>query len=255
MGALRTLVVVPTYNERENVERLAQEILGALSGASVLVVDDASPDGTGEVVHRLARQDARVSLLPRPGKLGLGSAYLAGFRAAMEGGYEAVVTMDADFSHDPRHLPALLEGLRDRDVMIGSRYVRGGGIRNWGLLRRILSAGANGLSRLLLRLPARDATSGFRAYRCEALRRLDLLSIRSSGYAFLEEVLFLCHRAGLRIGETPILFVDRRAGRSKISRKEILAAARNLFRLARATRGEGGPRSREGGGPLRKEAR
>ena len=232
MDPVRTLVVVPTYNERENIERLAREILGTLPGARLLVVDDASPDGTGEVVRGLARENARVSLLPRPGKLGLGTAYLAGFRAAIEEGYEAVVTMDADFSHDPRHLPSLVEGLRDRDVMVGSRYMRGGGIRNWGVLRWILSAGANLLSRLLLRLPVRDATSGFRAYRCEALRRLDLSSIHSSGYAFLEEVLFLCHRGGLRIGETPILFVDRRAGRSKISRKEIFAAAANLFRLA-----------------------
>ncbi|HET6201211.1 MAG TPA: polyprenol monophosphomannose synthase [Planctomycetota bacterium] len=230
---MRTLVVVPTYNERENILPLARGILAALPEASVLVVDDASPDGTGEAVRDLSRTEPRARLLARTGKLGLGTAYLAGFEHGLRDGFEAVVTMDADFSHDPTHLPALVRGLRDRDVMIGSRYVPGGGIRNWGLHRRLLSSGANLVSRLLLRIPARDVTSGYRAYRCAAIRRLELASIRSSGYAFLEEVLLACHRAGLRIGETPIVFVDRRAGRSKISRSEIFAAAKNLFRLAR----------------------
>ncbi len=233
MDPLRTLVVVPTYDERENIVPLARAILQAVPDAKVLVVDDDSPDGTGEAVRALSRTEPRVLLHARPGKLGLGTAYLTGLDQAIRDGFEAVVTMDADFSHDPSHLPALLAGLRDRDLMIGSRYVPGGGIRNWGLHRRFLSSGANLLSRLLLRIPARDITSGYRAYRCEALRRVPLASIRSSGYAFLEEVLLACHGAGLRIGETPIVFVDRRAGRSKISRGEILAGARNLFRLAR----------------------
>jgi dolichol-phosphate mannosyltransferase len=228
---MRTLIVVPTYNEVENAEPLARAILAAVPAVEILFVDDNSPDGTGQLVRKLAAEDRRVHLLARPGKLGLGTAYLAGFRHALEHGYEVVVTMDADFSHDPRYLPALLAGLPAHDVMIGSRYVPGGGVENWGLHRRLLSRFANFYARTLLGLRARDCTAGFRAYRAEVLRHLPLDEIRSSGYSFLEELIYLVHLAGFTVGETPILFVDRRAGSSKISRKEIFRAALTVLRL------------------------
>ncbi|MBL8898645.1 MAG: polyprenol monophosphomannose synthase [Planctomycetes bacterium] len=232
---MRTLIVVPTYNEVENAEPLARAILAAVPTVDLLFVDDNSPDGTGQLVRKMAAADRRVLLLARPGKLGLGTAYLAGYRYGLEHGYDVVVTMDADFSHDPRYLPALLAGLEARDgapdVMIGSRYVPGGGVKNWGLHRRLLSRFANFYARTLLGLTARDCTAGFRAYRTEVLRHLPLGEIRSSGYSFLEEVLYLVHLAGFRVGETPIIFEDRRAGRSKISRKEIFRAALTVLRL------------------------
>ncbi|MBK9384509.1 MAG: polyprenol monophosphomannose synthase [Planctomycetes bacterium] len=228
---MRPLIVVPTYDEAQNVEPLARAIVQAVPDADILFVDDNSPDGTGGIVRELGAADARIRLLARPGKLGLGTAYLAGFRHGLEGGYDQIVTMDADFSHDPRYLPDLLAGLEERDLMIGSRYVRGGGVRNWGLHRRVLSRFANFYARALLGLRVHDCTAGFRAYRIEVLRKLPLDRIRSSGYSFLEELLYLAHLAGFEIGETPIVFEDRRAGSSKISRKEILRAALTVLRL------------------------
>lgn len=227
----RTLVVIPTYNEAENVQVLRHRVRTAVPGAEILFIDDSSPDGTAARITEIARDDARVHLMPRPCKMGLGTAYLAGFRHGLAEGFEVVVTMDADLSHDPAHLPALLEAVADHDLVVGSRYVPGGGVENWGLHRRVLSRTANLLARRILRLPIHDVTSGFRAYRVSTLRALPLGSIRSSGYSFLEEITYLTARRGLRIGEVPILFCDREGGRSKISAAEIFLAAYHLARL------------------------
>lgn len=241
MRPRRVLVVVPTFDEAENVASLARGVLAALSDdglrVELLFIDDASPDGTAERVRALAREDPRVRLLSRPRKLGLGTAYLAGFRAGLEEGFDLVVTMDADLSHDPVHLPALLAAAGERDLVLGSRYAPGGGVRHWGLHRRLLSRAANALARRVLALPVHDATSGFRAYRTSALRALPLGAIRSSGYAFLEEITFLAARRGLSLGEVPIVFCERRGGRSKISSAEIVLAAYHLARLRLSTLG------------------
>jgi dolichol-phosphate mannosyltransferase len=224
------LVSLATYNERDNLAALLGEIRAAVPSAEVLVVDDNSPDGTGRLADELAAGDAHIHVLHRAGKLGLGTAILAGMRYALEHSYDLFVSMDADFSHHPRYLPALVAGARDYDVMIGSRYVPGGGTENWPLSRRLMSRGVNGLVRLLLRLPARDASGGFRCYRAALLRQTNLDGFLSYGYSFQQEVLLRCHRAGARIGETPIVFADRRAGSSKVNFRE---AARSILVLLR----------------------
>jgi dolichol-phosphate mannosyltransferase len=227
----RILVVVPTYDEADHVEPLARRVLAALPEAEILFVDDASPDGTADRVRALGRLEPRIRLLSRPRKLGLGTAYLSGFRVALDEGFDLVVTLDADLSHDPAYLPALVAAAEIHDLVLGSRYVAGGGIENWGLHRRILSRTANAFARRLLRLPVFDGTSGFRAYRAGALRALPLDGIRSSGYSFLEEITFLAARRGLSLAEVPIVFCDREGGRSKISGKEIFLAVYHLLRL------------------------
>lgn len=227
----RALVIVPTYNEAENIERLVAEILAQPGPFDVLVVDDASPDGTGHLVDALAATHRRVSVLHRPGKLGLGTAYLAGFRRALEGGYGWAITMDADFSHRPGYLAALLDLAREYDVAIGSRYVPGGGSTGCSAWRIALSRGANAFARLVLGLRTHDATAGFRCYRAEVLGAVDLDTLFSSGYSFLVEMVTRCERRGYRIGELPIVFEDRRLGSSKISRAEILRGVYTIFRL------------------------
>ncbi len=227
-----SLVVLPTYNEADNVLRLADAIFAEVPTLEILVVDDASPDGTGDLVAQASERDPRVHLLRRAGKLGLGTAYLAGFRYGLDGGYERILTMDCDFSHHPRYLPDLLAAMADHDLVIGSRYVPGGGVANWPLHRRALSSFANFYTRALLRLPVRDCTSGYRCYSRRVLERVAPFDVRSSGYSFLEEMVYRVHRAGFRIGETPILFEDRRVGESKINRAEIYRAAWHVLRTA-----------------------
>jgi dolichol-phosphate mannosyltransferase len=227
----KSLVVLPTYNEKENISALIGEILALDEPLEVLVVDDNSPDGTGEIVAQLAASDPRVHLLRRAGKLGLGTAYKAGFKYGLENGYDAVITMDADFSHHPRYLPAMLAAAANYDLVIGSRYVPGGGVENWPWHRQFLSAGANMMSRVVLGLSARDCTAGFRCYRRRLLQGTDWENIKAEGYGFLEEMLFRLHRAGYNIGEVPIVFADRKAGSSKISKAEIFKAMAMLFRL------------------------
>jgi dolichol-phosphate mannosyltransferase len=236
---VRPLVILPTYDEAENVLPLSREILAVAPAAEILVVDDASPDGTADRVEAASRDERRLHLLRRPGKLGLGTAYLAGFRWGLERGHDPIATMDCDGSHAPRFLPALLEAARDHDLVIGSRYVPGGGIVNWPWYRRALSAFANRYTRVLLRLPTRDNTSGYRCYRRSVLEAADPFSIRASGYAFLEEMVFRVHRAGLRIAEVPIVFEERRVGESKIGTAEIWRAAWHV--LATAVRRVTGP--------------
>jgi len=211
---------------------ICADVLAVDTSLEILVVDDASPDGTGDLVERAARDEPRLHLLGRPGKLGLGTAYLAGFRRGLEAGYDRVLTMDCDGSHSPRHIPALLAATLDADLAIGSRYVEGGGIVNWPRHRRALSWFANLYARTLLRLPIRDCTSGFRCYRSEALAGADPFGIRSSGYSFLEEMAWRVHRCGFRIAEVPIVFEQRTAGVSKIDSSEIWRAAWHVFATA-----------------------
>jgi dolichol-phosphate mannosyltransferase len=224
------LVVVPTYNERENLPEVARRLFESCGGrVSLLVVDDGSPDGTAELVKQIAAGPHDVHLIQRDGKQGLGSAYRLGFKWAMERDYEAVVEMDADLSHDPADVPRLLEALEGADLVIGSRYVPGGGTRNWGLLRRLLSRFGNVYSRAWLGYKVMDSTAGFRAYRTAWLKELDLGTVSSDGYAFQVEMTFRTHRAGKRIVEVPITFVERTAGRSKMSRRIVFEA---LLRIA-----------------------
>jgi dolichol-phosphate mannosyltransferase len=214
------LVELATYNERDNLAALVRDVRATVPDADVLVLDDNSPDGTGRLADDLAAADPHVHVVHRPGKLGLGTAILASMRYAMEHGYDLLVTMDADFSHRPRYLPVLLQGMKKHDVMIGSRYVPGGGTANWPLSRRLISQAINLLVRFLMRLPARDCSGGFRCYRVATLRRAGLERLRSHGYSFQQEVLYRCRRAGARIGETPIIFANRRAGASKVNTRE-----------------------------------
>ena len=224
----RVLVSIACYNERDNLEPLVHGIHDELPDADVLVIDDHSPDGTGRVADELAARDARVRVLHRTGKLGLGTAILTGMRYAMEQDYEFFLNMDADFSHHPRYLPAVLGGMPRRDVMVGSRYVPGGGTVNWPLSRKIISRSVNLLVRFLFRMPVRDASGAYRCYRVSKLREVALDRIVSHGYSFQQEVLYRCRKAGCRLGETPIVFEDRRAGSSKVNLRE---AVRSLSML------------------------
>jgi dolichol-phosphate mannosyltransferase len=218
----RILVSLATYNERDNLAALIREIHAAVPAAEVLVTDDNSPDGTGRLAEELAAADPRIHVVHRAGKLGLGTAILSGMRYALDRDYDLFVNMDADFSHHPRYLPALLAGMARHDIMIGSRYIPGGGTANWPWSRWLMSWGVNAVSRLLLRLPARDTSGGYRCYRLAKLRGADLEGMLSRGYSFQEELLYRCRQAGCRIGETPIIFENRRAGTSKVNRKEVV---------------------------------
>lgn len=223
--------MVPTYNELENVEPLVEGILGLGLGSRIIIVDDNSPDGTGQLADELAARYEGITVIHRPGKMGLGTAHIAGIRAALAGGGRQVITMDADFSHHPRYIPDLLAGLSDFDVVIGSRYVDGGGTRYCTWPRKALSRGANLFAGTVLSLHAGDATAGFRAYRRHVLESIALDEIVSNGYSFLIEMLYRCQRQGWSVGEVPIVFENRQRGTSKISRAEILRAMQTVLRL------------------------
>ena len=214
----RVAVIIPTYNERENLDSIAARVRTAVPEADVLVVDDNSPDGTGELADKLSAGDEQIHVLHRPGKGGLGAAYIAGFRWALKHGYGVMVEMDADGSHQPEDLPKLLAALAHADAVIGSRWVPGGTVRNWPKSREALSRGANTYARLMLQLPIRDATAGFRAYRADTLRTIDLDSVQSQGYCFQIDLTLRAVNAGLTVTEVPITFVDRTRGASKMSR-------------------------------------
>jgi dolichol-phosphate mannosyltransferase len=220
-----------TYNERDNLGPLVREIHEALPAADVLVVDDNSPDGTGQLADQLAAADPRVHALHRAGKLGLGTAILTAMRYAMDHGYDLFVNMDADFSHHPRYLPALVAGMDRHDVVIGSRYVPGGGTVNWPASRRLISRSVNAMVRFLMRLPARDCSGGYRCYRVDTLRGADLGRTTSRGYSFQQEVLYRCRKSGARVGETPIVFENRRAGASKVNLREAVRSMSLLLYL------------------------
>jgi dolichol-phosphate mannosyltransferase len=224
-------VIVPTYNERENIEALVPRVLQN-PRFRMIVVDDNSPDGTGELVAAMAEQDPRLELIARPGKLGLGTAYLTGFRRALDEGAEFIFEMDADFSHDPAYLPALLAAAEQHyDLVLGSRYVRGGGTSDWGPMRQLISRGGNMYAGLILGMPVADATGGYRCYRRKVLEALDFRAVRSTGYSFQIEMAYRSLKAGFRVGEVPIIFPDRRVGQSKMSRRIVVEALINVWKL------------------------
>jgi dolichol-phosphate mannosyltransferase len=232
--ALRALVCLPTYNERDNLEPIAAAILEAAPEVDVLVIDDGSPDGTGELADVIAAREPRVKVLHRPAKEGLGRAYLAGFAWALARKYDLVLEMDADFSHHPKYLPELLRTARQADLVLGSRNVPGGGTVNWGIGRKLLSRGGSFYARTILRLPIRDLTGGFKCFRREVLEAIDLPSVQCSGYAFQIELTYRAIKKGFRVVEVPIVFEDRRVGQSKMSRRIVLEAITKVWFIRRS---------------------
>lgn len=235
VGAPRTLIVTPTYDERENLVPFLDSVFRSMPEAHVLIVDDASPDGTGALADELAAKDSRIRVMHRPGKLGLGTAYLDAFRRGLDEGYDVLFEMDTDLSHDATYLPDFMRALeRGADLVIGSRNVPGGGVEGWGVGRHVLSKGGSLYSRIMLGVRVRDLTSGYRCFTAEALRRVDLSKVASGGYAFQVEMTYRAINAGCRVAEIPIIFVDRRAGESKMSRRIFAEAVLRvpLLRLA-----------------------
>ena len=219
-----TTIVVPTYNEKQNIERLISSLLGAGPDVNVLVVDDNSPDGTAEYVEAIAANNPRVRLIRRPGKMGLGSAYITGFKDALEHGAEILIQMDADFSHDPRYIEDFREAIEENDLVVGSRYVKGVNVVNWPIDRLLLSYFANFYTRVITGLPIHDATAGFKCFRRKVLESINLDDIISDGYCFQIETTFRAWRKGFRIAEIPIVFVERHSGTSKMSKHIIWEA-------------------------------
>lgn len=230
---MSTIAIIPTYNEIDNLEGLVSELLEHVSSLHILIVDDASPDGTGELADELARADDRLSVLHRSGKLGLGTAYIEGFAIALARNYEYIVQMDADRSHRPIDLPLLLERAQDADVAIGSRNIPGGRTVGWSLFRRILSRGGSLYVQAILHMGLKDSTSGFRCFRSSSLDGIDLTRVRSTGYGFQVEMNYLWHLAGCRIVEAPIVFPNRTMGRSKMSLRIAMEAALLVWQLRR----------------------
>jgi len=220
----RIVVIVPTYNERENLPLITARLRAAVPEAHLLVADDNSPDGTGAIADDLAAADDHVHVMHRAGKAGLGSAYLAGFDWALEHGYDVVVEMDADGSHQPEQLPLMLDALRDADLVLGSRWVPGGSVVNWPKSRELLSRGGSLYTRMMLGVPMRDATGGYRAFRADTLRKIDLTGVESAGYCFQVELGWRAVKAGMRVREVPIEFVERELGDSKMSQKIVVEA-------------------------------
>ncbi|HJV64965.1 MAG TPA: polyprenol monophosphomannose synthase [Geomonas sp.] len=231
MKPFKAIVVIPTYNERDNLERLAREILSQDPAIHLLVVDDNSPDGTGQLADRLAAETGRVSVLHRSGKLGLGSAYREGFARALELGAELIVQMDADFSHDPSVLPVFFEKIKECDVVVGSRYLNGISVVNWPLRRLMLSYFASVYTRVITGLTIMDCTSGFKCFRAEALKGIDLSQVRSDGYSFQIEMNYRAVERGFKVAEVPIIFIDRHAGTSKMSKKIVREAVLMVWKL------------------------
>ncbi|MGH3445457.1 MAG: polyprenol monophosphomannose synthase [Nocardioidaceae bacterium] len=253
-GLGRLVMVVPTYNERDNIAPLLARLRSAVPHADVLIVDDGSPDGTGELADRLAAEDPQVDVLHRPAKAGLGAAYLHGFSVALRRGYDVVGEMDADGSHQPEQLPALLTALADADLVIGSRWVPGGSVVNWPMPRRVLSVGANLYARMLLGIPVHDVTAGYRLFRRSTLERIDLHSVESAGYIFQTDLAWRTVQAGLRVVEVPIEFVERVRGESKMDRAVATESLRRITGWGLVVRGrqvrdvlwKPGSRSRDG---------
>ena len=233
---MNDLIIIPTYNEKENLGPLLEAIYEIRPDIHVLVVDDNSPDGTGQLVAEWAeapQYEGRLFLLRRAGKLGLGTAYIAGFRWALARSYRRILEMDADFSHNPRYLPDLLAAAEEADLVLGSRYVPGGGVKNWGFWRRFLSRGGSLYARVLLGLPYQDLTGGFKCFRREVLETLDLGAVRSNGYSFQIELTYRAHCKGFKIKEVPIVFEDREVGKSKMSKHIFLEAVLMVWKLRR----------------------
>ncbi len=221
---MKTLIIIPTYNEIENLPPLLSTIFSFVPQSDILIVDDNSPDGTGQLAEEMKAKDPRVHVLHRQGKLGLGTAYVAGFKYAIAQGYDAAFEMDADFSHDPRYLPEFMKAIQQADLVIGSRYIKGGSTPNWSLTRRLISGCGNIFARVVLGMPIHDCTAGFRCYRREVLESIGLDEIQSQGYGFQVELAYRVVKQKFRVVEIPIIFMDRRVGQSKMSRKIILEA-------------------------------
>jgi dolichol-phosphate mannosyltransferase len=232
---LKTIVVIPTYNERENIVRLAGEVLAQDSSIQILFVDDNSPDGTGALADELATQNERIRVIHRPGKLGLGSAYCAGFKVALEMGADYLVEMDADFSHDPTILPVFLDTIQACDLVIGSRYLNGVSVVNWPIRRLMLSVFASLYTRVITGLPVKDCTSGFKCFRRSTIEAIDLETVGSDGYSFQIEMNYRCMEKGFKIVEVPIIFIDRHAGSSKMSKKIVREAVFLVWKLKLGT--------------------
>jgi len=227
----RILVIIPTYNEADNIRQLISDILSVNDAIHILVVDDNSPDKTGELVEEMKKEDSRIHLLQRQGKLGLGTAYVAGFKFAIENGYDYIFQMDADFSHNPKSIPKFLEKIKEHDLVIGSRYKNGVRVVNWPIKRLILSFMANVYTRVITGMPVADATGGYKCFRREVLAALELDKIRSNGYAFQIEMNFKTYKKGFRLAEIPIIFEDRRVGISKMSKRIIIEAIFTVWSL------------------------
>ncbi len=232
MSSRRPLVIIPTYNEAENIEKLILEVIRSLEGTRVLVVDDNSPDGTSDIVRKMAEDNPAVLLETRPGKLGLGTAYIHGFKRALSvPDVDCILGMDADFSHSPQYLPDFIQALDKFDVVVGSRYLDGISVVNWPIRRLFISFFANNYARFITGLPVRDCTSGYCCYKREVLERINLDAVRTRGYSFLVEMKYRAHKLGFRVGEVPIVFFERRSGKTKMSKLDILEAVFTVWKL------------------------
>lgn len=227
----KTLVIIPTYNEAENIPRLIPTVLSQAPDLDILIVDDNSPDGTARLVKDMASADSRIHIIERPGKAGLGTAYVCGFKYAIEHGYDYVFEMDADFSHSPKEIPNFLKKIQDYDLVLGSRYINGVRVLNWPMRRLLLSFSANVYTQIITGMPVRDATGGFKCFRRSVLESIDLDKVKSNGYAFQIEMSFKAWKKGFRLTEIPIIFLDRRSGVSKMSRKIVYEAVFMLWKL------------------------
>jgi dolichol-phosphate mannosyltransferase len=231
VDAGKAIIIIPTYNEKENVERLIEAVFKIQPDINILFVDDNSPDGTADIIKSKMQKNSRISILEREGKMGLGSAYIAGFKFALENGYEYIIEMDADFSHNPEEIPRFLEAIEENDLVIGSRYIKGVNVVNWPLSRLLISYFANVYTRLVTGLSVRDLTGGYKCFRREVLEKIDLSSIKSNGYAFQIELNFKAWAQGFRIKEISIIFVDRVFGESKLSKEIMWEAFFLVWRL------------------------
>ena len=228
---MKTLIIIPTYNELENLPRLLPEVLSKEEGIHILIVDDNSPDGTAAFVEDQMTTNNRIHLIKRPSKQGLGTAYIAGFKFALKNGYDFVFEMDADFSHDPKEIPRFLDEIKNSDVVLGSRYINGVNVINWPMRRLLLSSFANFYTRSITGMPVHDATGGFKCFRREVLEAIDLDKVKSNGYAFQIEMSFKTWKKGFKIKEIPIIFVDRVKGKSKMSKKIVREAVTMVWKL------------------------
>lgn len=228
---MKILIIIPTYNEKDNIERIVSEILAQQESIEILIVDDNSPDGTGEIADRIAGENPRVHVLHRPGKQGLGQAYISGFKYALEKSYDLIFEMDADFSHDPKYIKDFLQTIPEADLVLGSRYLNGVNVVNWPISRLLLSWFANLYVRWITGLPVRDATGGFKCFRRKILEKINLDKIHSNGYSFQIEMTFRAWKKGFKIKEIPIIFIDRRSGHSKMSKKIMWEAIWMVWRL------------------------